>query len=387
MVKVNGLGRHLVVPRFHQTVLFQRIQEEDPSRCPSEAEFRASWDGAAKGLSGGRSRHKEQKRRWCIAEAIRTLHRRFLLLAATISIFQDARHGGLLLRFSAAQLDMSHRVGVLGFQDRFVGGHDGIARATKTMFVRMATAEGNRPSRNSQEAIVQGKRSERPRSQDSGVAGTLDRAMLDDFRKKTEHYCSDAAGDENLSGKTLREEGFLAWLRVIACDKAHGVRRVTSRPWFKDALLETIMNTFILGEDAVASLIQYSGELKLWFQRYVEEEAEKVGGCVQSLTLAKHRFDSCQKPLGRCCLHLCAVMAFAISVAKNRSSEKAGRAMVAFLTWVTPFHWVCLAMLADAGDEAIQLIRVFDEEHADKCYAPIGNYFFIKDCVKLACSG
>lgn len=59
-----------------------------------------------------------------------------------------------------------------------------------------------------------------------------------------------------------------------------------------------------------------------------------------------------------------AFMLFAISVMKHRKGEEKAAA-TEFLQWVSPFRWILLAMLADAGDEAILLLRVFDDEKAD----------------------
>ena len=63
------------------------------------------------------------------------------------------------------------------------------------------------------------------------MPGEWDGKFFEKLKNTSELWTSDAAGDENLAGKTLRKKGFLANLKAVFRDKAHGLRRVCQRPW------------------------------------------------------------------------------------------------------------------------------------------------------------
>ena len=67
------------------------VQDPMYLKRPSLDDIQRYYPDAAmvKGIGG---RAKLRKMQWCLAEGIRTLHRRFLKRACTISVFQDGRH-------------------------------------------------------------------------------------------------------------------------------------------------------------------------------------------------------------------------------------------------------------------------------------------------------
>ena len=97
------------------------------------------------------------------------------------------------------------------------------------------------------------------------------------MRHGTELYCSDAVGDENLAGKTLLAQGYLPRLGCVTRDKCHGLRRVISRPWAADKVLSDVVGGFVFNKNSPTSLIEYSGDLQLWFQRCREELPSAIG--------------------------------------------------------------------------------------------------------------
>ena len=255
-------------------------------------------------------------------------------------------------------------------------GQEGIARAVKVMFARLATPGSNRPCRNTKKAET-GKKHGEPKVHDSGNAGVLDGSFLKHMRTATEGYLTDAAGDEKGAGEYLRKISYLKFM-VVNWDKCHGVRRVTSRPWAADALLAEVMDGFILSPGSPTCLCKNSADFRIWFQRLREELVEKYGTHIKSLSLAKHRFDSTQKPLGRTVLNFRAYMGMAIKIERVRKGTDEQKCMRIFLCWVTVKKCMILAMLADAGDEAVMLVRVFDEEQADASEIAHVVWHFIK---------
>ena len=119
----------------------------------------------------------------------------------------------------------------------------------------------------------------------------------------------------------------------------------------------------ISGPESPCRLIQNSTELQTWFAEFCEEEGLSCGDA-RNLRAAKHRFESYATPLARVCRHFRPLLRVAIKTAHTRS-DKAGRGMLAFLLWLQPEYVLLLGMLADAGDDALCLTRVFDTEQVD----------------------
>ena len=269
--------------RLAEAELMEQEEAYDPRATPSNDMFQSLWKdirdggGTANKKSGIGMKDKLRKMKWCLAEAIRTLHRAFLRDANTISIFQDGSNGRLLLRFKAAKNTLEERAGVLGLEKNYSGGHEGIVAATNVMLERAATIGVNRPNRFVRFKNKVPKTIGTPQVHDFGSAGVLDANLLHAMRHGTELYCSDAAGDENLAGKTLLAQGHLPRLGCVTRDKCHGLRRVISRPWAADKVLSDVVGGFVFNKNSPTSLIEYSGDLQLWFQRCREELPSAIG--------------------------------------------------------------------------------------------------------------
>jgi hypothetical protein len=87
--------------------------------APSVEDFKRVWEafrggGGHGGVSGVGCRLKVQRMVWCIAEAIRKDHRRFLRSACTAAIHVDKRNSVMLVRFTASDKQLNHRSGILG---------------------------------------------------------------------------------------------------------------------------------------------------------------------------------------------------------------------------------------------------------------------------------
>ena len=80
-----------------------------------------------------------------------------------------------------------------------------------------------------------------------------------------------------------------------------------------------------------------------------------------NLRAAKHRFETYQKPLGRSCRLVRALMRWVIRKAMHIATLNYGYA-VAFLVWISELRYVLAGMMADVADELMGLLRFLDKE-------------------------
>ena len=123
----------------------------------------------------------------------------------------------------------------------------------------------------------------------------------------------------------------------------------------------------ILDKGAIAQLVQHSDIFRMRFSNHLKNMKDSPiwKTRIKSLSAAKHRFDSWQKPFGRLCLSFEAALVTAQEIHEERRTQAAGRHAKEFLKLVDEESAICLAMMSDAGDEAIQLVRMLDDEQFD----------------------
>lgn len=224
----------------------------------------------------------------------------------------------------------------------------------------------------------------------------LDEYFLTHMCNIVEVFNADAAADEQLSGEILQRglpessnggrapaeppecgggpgggaptTSMFPNLLVINRDKAHGGRRILSRTWKCDPYLDAIAQGIVMGSNSVVQRIRHS---EVWRARHTRHLRDLQHTAVWKKALtgvvgAKHRFDSWQKPFARVCLSLDAIIATAQAMHEERRHDAAGRFGKAFLRLLDEEAILTLGMLADAGEETVELIRFMDEERADK---------------------
>lgn len=145
-------------------------------------------------------------------------------------------------------------------------------------------------------------------------------------------------------------------------DKCHASRRITSITWQCDAYLARVTDVVVLGELAIAKKSKQSGIFKARFAHHVENQELSLKAKVRDLSSAPHRFDSRSKPFGRAVLNWHALISTARDILAERgASSDAGQCSRLFLAEAKSDEaYVQLAMLSDAGDENMQLVRFFD---------------------------
>eukprot|EP00438_Fugacium_kawagutii_P027341 Skav236346 [mRNA] locus=scaffold918:83052:85145:- [translate_table: standard] len=81
---------------------------------------------------------------------------------------------------------------------------------------------------------------------------------------------------------------------------------------------------------------------------------------VKDLGFAAHRFESLQKPLSRIVLFWDSFLTTLVEICWQRRGQDEAKACANFLEWLTPEKCILVAMLADAGEENLQLTRLVD---------------------------
>ncbi|CAK0890745.1 unnamed protein product [Prorocentrum cordatum] len=255
-----------------------------------------------------------------------------LRLDPLATIFQDARKGKLAVRFIAASLQPLRRChGHLGTIDLAADfGLDAMAiqDATLAVIKRFCACRWGAPGA------------------PAAAAMAPDPVLLQRVQKSVEVFVSDAAADEiragmMLAGQTVRGEV----AKVLPCLRV------------------------VLHEKSPTKLIQYSEQFSAWFQKNISaiephlRAVAKPSNAVKDLRYAGHRFESGQLPLARSVLYFPAVIATLVQVEKTRPNSSAeAKAVTNFMNELDSEKALQLAMLADAGGEHYQLMRLLDYE-------------------------
>jgi len=119
-----------------------------------------------------------------------------------------------------------------------------------------------------------------------------------------------------------------------------------------------------MGRSSICQLLQHSEVLRGRYAKHVRELQHNPTWAArsESLSAAKHRFDTWQKPFSRLVLTFDAVVTTAQEMHEERRHEKVGRHAKAFLNLVDEEMLISLAMMTDAGEENLDLVRFLDSE-------------------------
>jgi hypothetical protein len=311
------------------------------------------WDALRRGRSPTSgvaaigAQHKIERMAWCLAEAMWDEDRRFLAQkGVSITLMRDERRQRLMCRFNACSDDLSERRGIIGQCKDFGTGADAINAATKRM-IKMLCTERFAPPEGTRHHNT-----------------NYNRDLVKHILASVEHVCVDAAPDELLAARQARGDAgsVRAMCPNLCCvvrDRPHGSRRITLRPWKADAFLRDTWMSLVWSPESIVQTIEHSVVFKQWFQQHVKEaeSSQWLVPALKSLRAARHRFESTQKPAGRFILFFEAILKTSDKILKlRRHDEGADRAQAFFLS-LSEEKILQLALMADAGDEAIQLTR------------------------------
>ena len=335
--------------------------------------------------SGDFKRKRLVKAKFCLAEALRAKTRLQLQRQCTLTLHSDASKARLLVRAQGCDtsgLEPFHAlIGTMPMRH----GTDAIsiAKAVLTILADLCTPFKGAES-------LPGFREE--------VCPTgewpVDQSLLMHVLNIVEVFNADAAADEQLAGQLLStpltamadafqefEESPLTTailqvsldglaqafpnIKVLNKDKPHAARRIVSRTWKCDPKLKSLVSDIFMKSESIVQQLQWSDNLRMKYSQNVRalqynplwrEQSDKFSA-------AKHRFDTWSMPFAKVVLTLEAVVATAQAAHDERPNEKTGQAAKTFLNLLSEETVLLLGMLADAGEENLQLTRFLDSEH------------------------
>ncbi|CAK9100367.1 Uncharacterized protein SCF082_LOCUS46975, partial [Durusdinium trenchii] len=159
----------------------------------------------------------------------------------------------------------------------------------------------------------------------------------------------------------------LPQLKLVGRDKAHAFRKVLQRPYTADGFLNTVMEDFILSKDSMVQRVSNSFDFREWFELEISKQTDTsgYGKSVRNLKAAKHRFESHSTPVARFLLYLPSFVAVVTRIAETKADDAVGKAASLFLQTMTAEQILQLALIADAMDEGLLLVRTVDDEGVD----------------------
>ena len=350
------------------------------ARAPSDDSFKQVWKDMCRGVSpstplgidGVGQGKKVIKIVYCLAEGMRMLDRKFLEGAKCISIKRDERDGRLLVRFVAANPNLDVRRGIMGMRRGFGTGATAITKATITIMKTFSSPHHGAP---------------KPSCHDEP---SVDKRLFEHVRNTTHQLVIDSASDERRSGRQMAEgvshdykDVLTPNLKMVTLDRAHASRRIVSRPFDADEKLTRLLDMYITGDQSVCQIIHNKKALTDVWQQEVENMNINIGTKIRNLGVAKHRFESISKPLGRFVIYLEATVATATWTIHMRQGRIEAVAMATFLDTFDEKDYLLLAMQADAADEGLMLTRFTDCEDMDLAQAPDECKIFIDRIVFL----
>ena len=141
-------------------------------------------------------------------------------------------------------------------------------------------------------------------------------------------------------------------------------RRIVSRTWKCDRVLDQIVKKVFVDTDGIVQQIHFSDVLRSMYAQNVRamQFIPLWNEISDKFSAAKHRFDSWSMSFAKVCLTLDAVIRTAQSAHEERKNEKVGHAARTFLDILSEETVLLIGMLADAGEENLQLTRRLDSE-------------------------
>ena len=143
------------------------------------------------------------------------------------------------------------------------------------------------------------------------------------------------------------------------------VRRILQRPIEADPYLKNLLITWVRGPSSMASIIDNSRQFSQKFAEFLAQDGESIGAHVRNLGVAHHRFESIAKPFARLCYGICAVAATANHISITRQNRTEGKSAREWLGQLNNESYLQAAMIADAAQEDLHLLRFTDDETVD----------------------
>ena len=347
--------------QVHKVASERCSNEEDLLLAPPMSEFLDAYENMRKGGSArqqGVSSDRKSRIRYCIAEAVIRRNAQFLRSASSVALLRDERKGRLLLRFRAAQADLSTLDGVLGLVDTEPSSEQLAAATTHALkvFCQPFTA------------LPRGSKA---------VAKPYDRALQKNLKDKIQILTTDNASSEMLASQQLRgarphatpgglaTKAALPNVKLVAKDSAHSSTRVLKRPFAKHPHINSVMCELVYNSESFCQKIFHSPLYSKWWKEVTAEEDEEGPGQsarVTSMCSAKHRFASYYQPLSRLIKNLPAAVKLMHSISSMRAGQDNGQWAGKTLATLNGEKLLLLGMCTDASASCLEFTRYNDQE-------------------------
>lgn len=207
------------------------------------------------------------------------------------------------------------------------------------------------------------------------IKGVEDRKLTKHLRNITFILNTDAASDELLASHQMTAKNgdlppLLPNVQAIIRDRAHAGRRVLQKPANADPYLKGIVEQVLTSKHSIVQRIENSHLHRDTLQERCAAEDARVSTRIKNLRAAKHRFESWAKPMGRLTIYRNAIIAVAEVITQTRASTVEAKDADAFKSMIDVELFISMAMLADAADEGLLLVRQNDSESMDVAIAP-----------------
>lgn len=369
-LKLDHLKRHQKTT-FHKENLRKMMGMGATLQAPPQSQFLAVWDQIMKGVKPyavgvDKMRGKKIYRMlFCLAEALYREDRQFAKQAVCGSIRRDESEGRLLLYFTFVTKDLRTRSGTLGIRKKFGSGADALTSATLELFKRFATENSGVT------AFLEAK------AKSSQPSLTMDHGLWKHSLNCQRQTIIDAAADEQLSSRqmmdmTLPDSNEKAFpnLKLLTLDHSHATTRILKRGFAAVPALQTIIREDIQAKTSIAQMIHHSKLFRSQFEKRGQSASTMNLGAQSNLSAAKHRFASLQKPLLRSILRYDALMATAGWIFHVRKGSAKSKNALAFLERQSSERLLQRAMMADACEETITLLRFGDQNRLEIATLP-----------------
>ena len=205
----------------------------------------------------------------------------------------------------------------------------------------------------------------------------MDQSLCEHFAKIQRQMIIDAAADEQLSVQQMMEqtkpgskERLFPSLKTVTHDRSHATSRILKRGFYAVPALKTILKEDVQLKTSVTQMVEHSKVFKDHFQGLNSQSEGPSSLKIASLGAAKHRFASLQRPLMRSVLRFDRLFLTAGFIYHSRKGNAKGKNALAYLKVQSTERLLLKAMMADAAQETMALLRFGDENVVDISLLP-----------------
>lgn len=384
-LRIENLKRHHN-SSFHKTNVQRLLGRSAAVKAPSKDQFLSVWDELQKGVAphsvdvDNMKAKKVYQMIFCLSEALYSMDREFARKAVTGSIRRDESNGRLLLYFSLVTNDLHCKSGVLGVRKGFGTGASAITSATWDLVERFATSAWAvskfLPPAKSKMAV------DKP--------PCIDQSLCDHFAKIQRQMIIDAAADEQLSVQQMMEqkkpgtaEKLFKNLHMVTHDHSHATSRILKRGFYAIPALKTVLRDDVQGKTSICQMIDNSRVFKDHFRSLNADSEGPSSHNIASMGAAKHRFASLQRPLMRSVLRFDTLFLTAGFIYHSRKNTSKGKAAQSYLEAQSTERLLLKALMADAAEETMALLRFGDQTYVDISMLPREVNAWYNRCSRL----